>query len=197
MTNISAFKITPTVLAAIRHAHAVSQIDFGFLMAMCAQESAFNPLAKPGINPKTGKRYSSAVGLYQFLDATWAGLVQKYGLKYRIGINDRENPMANAIMGALFAKENADYLTKKGHKVGRTELYMGHFLGAGGANVFLSALAKNPSAKAANITESAAKANPSIYYKNGVAKTLAEVYAFFQAKIEPNATAFAAAYKAA
>lgn len=194
MVDISQFNVTAPVLAAIKEGHRESGVDFGFLMAMCAQESAFKPDAKPGINPKTGKRYSSAVGLYQFLDSTWSGMVKAYGAKYGIGTNDREIPRASAIMGALFARDNGTYLKSKGHTVGRTELYMAHFLGMGGANKFLTALERNPSGSAAAIDPGAASANPSVYYVNGKAKTVKEVYEFFKAKIEPKADAFAAKF---
>jgi hypothetical protein len=193
---ITQYKIPSTVLSAIREAHRLTEINFGFLMAMCAQESAFVPDARPGINPKTGRRYSSALGLFQFLDATWAGMVKTYGKQYGIGLGDRTIPRASAIMGALFAKDNAAFLTRKGHKVGRTEMYIAHFLGMGGANDFLNAMARNSKASAAAANPSAAKANPSIYYKNGVPRSLSEVYMFFQGKIVPKADAFAAQYKA-
>lgn len=192
--SINGYKVSQTVLAAIKEASSRTGVDFGFLMAMCAQESAFNPNARPGINPKTGQRYSSAVGLYQFLNSTWESMVKIYGGKYKVGINDRTIPSASAIMGAQFAKDNSVYLKGKGHTVGRTEMYMAHFLGQGGANSFLSAMKRDPAGRADAVLPAAAKANPSVFYRNGAPKSLGDVYKFYKNKIEPMAVAFAKQY---
>lgn len=188
VTKIGQCKATQNVVNAIKEGASVSGMPFGYMMAKASQESCFNPNVKAST--------SSATGLYQFTDSTWKGMVDKYGGKYGIGINDRMNPRANAIMGGLFAKDNAAYLKSKGLPTGNTDLYIAHFLGAGGAATFLSAKQKNPNAPAYTaVSPASAKANKSIFYdRSGTPRTTSEVYALFQAKIEPNARAYAQAY---
>jgi hypothetical protein len=48
-------------------------VDYGYMMAMAAQESGFNPTATA--------ETSSATGLYQFLNATWLEMLYRYGVK--------------------------------------------------------------------------------------------------------------------
>jgi hypothetical protein len=190
-SKINGYMVSQNVLAAIREASTAVGIEFGFLMAMAAQESGFNPNARPPINPATGQRYSSALGLYQFLDATWAQMVQVYGAQYGIGPDDRTTPRASALIGAQYSKDNAAYLGRHGiTQVGDAEMYIAHFLGQGGATEFLSAYYRDSTQSAANIVPAAARANPTVFYRNGTPKSLADVYAFYQNKITPMATAF-------
>jgi hypothetical protein len=188
---INGYRVSQDVLTAIRDASTTVGVDFGFLMAMAAQESGFNPNARPPVNPATGARYSSAVGLYQFLDATWSQMVQVYGAMYKVGLNDRTIPRASALIGAQYAKDNAAYLQKHGITVGRTEMYIAHFLGQGGACTFLTAYYRDSTQAAANVSPAAARANPTVFYRNGAPKTCQDVYAFYKNKIEPMAVAFA------
>lgn len=174
-----------SVISAIREASDTTGMDFGYMMAKADMESSFDP----NVRSKT----SSATGLYQFTDGTWKGMVDKYGSQYGIDMDDRTDPRANAIMGALYARENKSYLENKGHDVGNTELYMAHFLGAGGANKFLSAREANGSAPAYTaVSEAQARANYNIFYDkaSGRPKTIDEVYGNFQNKIEPKSQAY-------
>ncbi len=90
----------------------------------------------------------------------------------------RNDPTANAVMAGAFTNANASYLTQK---LGRTpsegELYIAHFLGAGGAARLISLAASQPNAKATDFFAHAAHANPSIFYdrKIGAAHSVAEV----------------------
>lgn len=186
-SNINGFKISQTVLAAIEEASSKVGIDFGFMMGVAAQESAFNPNA--------ASPTSSAIGLYQLLDATWSTMVGKYGSQYNVSVNDRTVPRAEALMGASYMNDNRNYLQSRGIMVGRTELYMAHFLGAGGACKFLSAYNSNPNQIAVNIAgQAAGNANKSIFYQNGTPTTCAYVYQLMSNKIVPRATAFANQY---
>jgi hypothetical protein len=146
-------------------------VEPGIMMAVAKQESSFNPNAIP-IDKKTGRKLSSAKGLYQFIDSTWSDMVRKYGSKYPELHKGPLDPLASAIAGALFIKENSDFLRKKGLPINGTSIYAAHFLGAGGAAKLFGS---DPNAVAANVMPAAAKSNPHIFYKNGQPKTISEV----------------------
>lgn len=189
-----------SILKAIHKASASTGVDFAYLMGKAAAESSFNPKAKA--------RTSSATGLYQFVDKTWLSMVRKYGDKYGLGkyaarIDDsgrvkssamrreilalRRDPEKSALLAAEFARENKRLLDQTwGGKVGATELYLAHFMGAGGAAAFLKAHDDNPLQSGADLFPQAALSNRNVFYnsKTGRERSLAEIYAFFDRKFE-------------
>jgi hypothetical protein len=144
-----------TVATEIDKASKLVGVDRALMYAMAKQESGFDPAA--------GAKTSSAKGLYQFIKGTWKGMVDKYGSKYPI-LRERgpEDAEANAIAGALFIKENSDYLSKNNIPVNATTIYAAHFLGPGGAKTLLTA---DPNKSAAEIMPKAAAANDFIFYE--------------------------------
>jgi Transglycosylase SLT domain len=183
------------VIGAIRNAAQATGANFQYLLATAQVESGFNPTAAVSS--------SSAKGLFQFIDQTWlttlkeAGPALGYG-RYadaivktpsgRYTVPDpvarqqimalRDDPSANAAMAGAFTQQNAAQLTQE---IGRTpsegELYLAHFLGAGGAGQLINLASQNPSATAASVFANAAKANPSIFYDGqGHARSAADVY---------------------
>ena len=87
-------------------------------------------------------------------------------------------PTANAVMAGAFTKANATNLAQKlGREPSEGELYIAHFLGAGGAARLISQAASNPNATAATSFGNAAQANPSIFYDRttGTARSVAQV----------------------
>lgn len=188
------------VLQAIEKASLSTGVDFAYLVGKAAAESSFNPKARA--------KTSSATGLYQFIDKTWLNMVKKYGEKYGLGdyaakIDDsgrvknasvrreilalRRDPEKSAMLAAEFAKENKETLDQTwGGDVGATELYLAHFLGAGGAAAFLKARDENPLQTGADIFPQAALSNRNVFYnsKTGQARSLEEIYAFFDHKFE-------------
>ncbi|HEX4193215.1 MAG TPA: hypothetical protein VHY80_08955, partial [Stellaceae bacterium] len=79
-----------------------------------------------------------------------------------------------------------------GRPLSRGDLYMAHFLGAGGATQFLKALDSKGDTQAAKLLPDAAAANPSIFYDDsGRAKSVREIYQSVASKIEKDADAFA------
>jgi hypothetical protein len=175
------------VVGAIKDAAAETGVNFAYLLQQARAESSFNPEAKA--------KTSSASGLFQFIESTWTNMVEKYGEKYGIDpnaskaeiLNLRNDPEIASKMAAEFANENKSFLDRKwGGDVGSTELYFAHFMGAGGAAAFLNARDENPAAQAAIIFPKAAAANKNVFYDKatGRAKTLDEVYAFFDKKFQ-------------
>jgi hypothetical protein len=155
-----------SVAAVIDKASNMVGVDKSLMYAMAKQESGFNPNAAAGT--------SSAKGLYQFIKDTWKNMVSKYGAKYPIlRAKGPEDPEANAIAGALFIKENSEYLAKNGIEVNATSIYAAHFLGAGGAKQLLTA---NPQEIASKILPKPASSNKNIFYdKTGNPRTVQQV----------------------
>jgi len=191
------------VISAIQKASAQSGVDFAFLLQEAKSESSLNPQAQAAT--------STARGLFQFIESTWLETVDKHGAKYgleqqaaaitrdaggNLQVKDpqqreailklRENPHISALMAAELTKENEVILEQKlGREVSHGELYMAHFLGAGGAAKFLDSLDNNPDIDAEYIVPTAARNNQAVFYKGGKALTLDQVYARFESKFSP------------
>jgi hypothetical protein len=191
------------VMNAIKTASKETGVDFAYLVNKAAQESGFRTDVKAST--------SSATGLYQFTEQTWLQMVHDNGSKHGVGalaakieprgdgtlvvkdralrqqiLDLRKNPEMAASMAAELAQDNKAYLENNiGGTIGRTELYMAHFLGASGAADFLSAMRSNPQEKAAGLLPDAAAANRSVFYDgDGKAKSVGEIYNRFAAKME-------------
>ncbi|CAA9539601.1 MAG: Flagellar protein FlgJ [peptidoglycan hydrolase] [uncultured Sphingosinicella sp.] len=187
---------------AIQQAAARTGVDFSYLLGQARIESGFDPNARA--------RTSSATGLFQFIEQTWLATVQQHGDKHGLGwaagaikqgangryhvadpamrkaiLDMRKDPQAASAMAAEFAADNQNYLENSlGRPMESVDLYLAHFLGAGGAQKFLSAHDANPNAPAASILPAAARANRSIFYgKNGAARSFAEIRERFAAKL--------------
>ena len=151
-------------------------INPSFLKGMIAMESQFKYDARP-YSSKLGKYLSSARGIGQFLDDTWAEQIAKHGKKYGLTKDTpRENSTASAIITAEYVKANAKNLPNPNMVDG----YFTHFLGPGGAKKFANA---SKDAPAAQVLPKAAKSNPDVFFKNGVSATVAEVYEKYKKRI--------------
>lgn len=188
--SIAGFNIEAEVFNAICNAqnNIAPQLPAGYMLTICAQESAFNPTAQAST--------SSAAGLFQFIRDTGA----RYGLsRDRSPSSNVFDPVANANAGAQFNLDNYNTLVAVGiGSPNATDLYMAHFLGAGdrrarnGAARFLTQPANaipanDPAFRAA------ARANRSIFYREGRTsspRTYAEVYAVMERKIGRRLPAF-------
>lgn len=139
-----------------------------YLAATALIESGGNPLAKA--------KTSSAGGMFQFIDSTWAQMTKEMGKNYTM--QDKFDPAKAAEVMAYFTQKQKAQLEKgTGRQASNTDLYMAHFLGAGGATKFLNAMQTNPNQTAAALDPAAARANQSIYYdQSGRARSLQEVY---------------------
>lgn len=184
------------VRSAIARAAERTGVDFRYLLAQAKLESALDPGARA--------RTSSAAGLYQFTRGTWLDTLDKHGASHGLSwagdaiSGGRVNPQmasqimalrydadASSLMAAELARDNgAQLATALGREPDPAELYLGHFLGIGGATTFLSALNRTPDASAAALMPKAAAANRPIFYEPGGApRTVAGVMDLIRGKM--------------
>jgi hypothetical protein len=187
-------------------------VDFSYMMAQAAQESDFQPNAKAST--------SSATGLYQFIDSTWLSAIKQFGAKYGLGqyanqittgadgpqVSDpamrrqilslRDNPTISAEIAAEAANANKQELQQNlGHAPSTTALYLAHFLGTTGATALVKSVESDSSTKAADLLPQAAAANRSVFYDQatGAARTVAQIYSNFAAKLDTQIANFGGA----
>src|ERR1700722_7142986 len=212
-SKVGNYNIDHAVLTGIKNASKSTGVDFGYLMAQAAQESSFQADARASS--------SSATGLYQFLDSTWLSMMRTHGAKYGFAeladriqpdghggyaVSDpsqkqkildlRKDPKVSAVIGAEFALSNKEQLESElGHKVGSPELYLAHFLGAGGAGRFLKAIERNADQPAADLLPQAAQANRAVFYDrhSGRPRPVGDIYQLFARSIESKQSQFGGA----
>lgn len=138
--------------------------------------------AESGGNPSAKNKNSSASGLYQFTDKTFADMVKKYGKETGITMRDKNNPEAQEIMAEKLLAENKQVLEGFLNREAQAgELYLAHFLGADDA---VKMLGSKPTAIAARLFPKAAKANREIFFDKGKPRTVAGVYNILKRKVE-------------
>lgn len=183
------------VEGALRNASQATGVDFDFLVRTARRESSFNPSAKAPT--------SSAAGLFQFVEQTWLATVKQHGAKhglrrfadmitrgadgrYRVSdpgarrnvLNLRFDAQTASMMAGELASGNAAYLRgRTGREPSAGDLYAAHFLGPAGSARLIEAVQANPNASAPRLFPDAAGANRSIFYRDGRAATVSEVYA--------------------
>lgn len=208
MGNVAAINAnSDRVRLAIAQASKSTGMDFDYLLGQAQLESGLNPLAKAGT--------SSATGLYQFIDQSWLGVMKQHGTENGLGwasnaitrsggrwvvgdpnmraaiMNLRKNPEVAATMAAEFASDNKQIIeSATGRGATGTDLYMAHFLGAGGAKSFLKTMQTNPGVSGAAMFPAAARANRNIFYDaSGNARSLGDIYQRFAGKLDKGAAA--------
>lgn len=93
--------------------------------------------AESGGNPNAKNPLSSATGLYQWTDGTWAEMMRKHP-ELGLTADGRGNPDQEEKAIRAFTAGNADVLKSAGIEPTGGNLYAAHFLGAGGARNVLS-----------------------------------------------------------
>lgn len=202
LTSNSLTGTTSRVQQAIATASRRTGVDFSYLMGQAQIESSLDPNARATT--------SSATGLYQFVDQSWLAIMNDHGAKYGMGwasdaiqrsgngryyvadpatrqqiLNLRNHPETASVMAAELASDNRSYIEQQtGRPADSVDLYLAHFLGAGGAAKFLTAMASSPDAPAASLFPAAARANASVFYdRAGNARSLAEIRNNFSSKL--------------
>lgn len=185
---------------AIQEAAHRTRNDFSFLMSQARIESGLDPAARA--------KSSSAAGLYQFTNQSWLETLHRHGERHGLGwaargiakvggqarivdpalsgaiMNLRHDPAAAALMAGELANDNAAFLASAlGRPADHTELYLAHFLGAGGARRFIEAHEENAGQSAAPLFPQAAQANAGVFYQSGRPRSLGEVRALFADKL--------------
>lgn len=174
--------------------------SFQYLLDTARRESSLQADAKATT--------SSATGLFQFVEGTWLQTLKEDGASFgltayadaitrgpggRYQVADpamreeilalREDPNVSALMAGALTRRNADYLKSEiGRDATAGELYIAHFLGARGASTLIGAAGSDPDGSAAALFPEAARANPAIFYDDGRARSLSEVYANLTAR---------------
>lgn len=187
--------IVSRIEQAFQTASTSTGTSFEYLVKTAQRESSFDPNAKA--------KTSSATGLFQFIESTWLETMKeagpRHGLdqyadqiqktrsgKYRVPdpevrreiLDLRKDPEIASLMAGALTQKNATTLQRKlGRDPTEGELYMAHFLGAGGANRLIRASEDNADFRADRLFPAQARANKAIFYHgNGQARSVAEVY---------------------
>ena len=183
------------IVQAIMEASLKTGMDFTYLMDINYLESSHKPWAEAAT--------STAVGPFQFIESTWLSTFRKHAGKYgyaklvsemdkpaqkKYVLELRKDVKLSALLASEFALENLARLQNEvGGTIGKPDLYMAHFLGAGGAADFIREFRKNPDAQAAAKFPGPAGSNAVVFYHDGQKKTqpktMGEVYKIFAAKM--------------
>jgi hypothetical protein len=179
--TLGRFAVPRPVGRALRNAAESTGVGFEVLAAKAAIESGFRPSAQA---PS-----SSARGLFQFIDQTWLDAVRRHGAAHglaqeagaitriasgRLTVAEpaerarilalRDDPEISARLGAEHLKDVSEALAPVlGRKPDVGELYLGHFLGTGGAAKLLRAVANEPGRAASDLLPEAARANATLF----------------------------------
>ncbi|MEM6409760.1 MAG: lytic transglycosylase domain-containing protein [Pseudomonadota bacterium] len=175
-------------------------LDFDLLLGVAKRESSLDADAKAAT--------SSASGLFQFIDQTWLGAIKEYGAEIGLGdqaktieatangftvadpaqreaiLDLRFNPsVAAKVAGKTLAAAKDRLTAALGREASGSEVYMAHFLGERGA---LRMLQASETSAAAEVDPRAAKANTSLFFKDGQALSVAEFKDKLALKIAPD-----------
>ncbi|MGE4281872.1 MAG: transglycosylase SLT domain-containing protein [Magnetospirillum sp.] len=199
----------------IREAAEATGVPFDYLLAQANTESR--------LDPDAASRRSSAMGLYQFTASTWLDMIKKHGAEHGLGnyadaisegkdgrlsvsnkdlkkeiLDLRRDPRISALMAGEYASDNRKVLESKlGRKASAHDLYLAHYLGAGGALKVLNERGSTEQS-AADILPEAAKANPEEFHHDdgeGEAKSVDALYASVQARFRRSMAKAAAVAK--
>jgi hypothetical protein len=202
-------RVPGEVRQAIRHAAAEVGVDAGYLAAVAARESRFDPAARAS--------GTSAAGLYQFTAGTWLRALKLFGTRHglaaeaaRIGIGPdgdivlpdertrarllalRDDPRLAALMAAELGRDNQARLERLlGRAVTPAETYIAHFLGLAPAAQMIEAAAARPHLRGARLLPAAAASNPGIFRPEGEAASVGAIVGAIRDYFDREAPRFA------
>jgi hypothetical protein len=131
-----------------------------------------------------GRVLSSALGLGQFLRATWLGIVRKHRPDLMAGRSELQVLALRTdghIAVELLARFTEDNQRVIGLNCTGGDLYLAHFLGVTDARAFYNANPSTPADKL--VSPDVIKANPTIFYIHGVMQTAGEIRAWAARKM--------------
>lgn len=161
----------------LKQVSVLTGVRADYMALIIALESSFDYSVKA--------KTSSARGWFQVIDKTWKVLLSRYGERYEIPTDSKEelrfDPRINALMGAELIKENVNVIQPSlKRELTLSEIYLAHFFGAGNAKKFLSL---SDATIAASVFPTQAKANVPLFYLNGKPRTVKEFKAYIDKKI--------------
>lgn len=202
MSLVENIVVQPTIASALQSASQRTGVEFDYLLKTAMRESSLDCQAK--------SRTSSACGLFQFTEQSWLGTMKKHGAALGLGkeaaaieqsgnrfrvenaaqraeiLALRNDPHVAALMAGAYTQDSASALENRlGRSADEGELYVAHFLGAGGAAKLITAAEEAPNTRADLLFPAAAEANKAIFYKkDGQPRSAQEVYQNLVAKHE-------------
>lgn len=184
--NISKYG-TLSPVEAIKQASKMTGVPEETLMTFGKLESSL----RAGASAST----STAGGLFQFTNGTWAEQLSKYGAKYGLSADTpKTDPLANALMAAEYAKANLRNVSGY-EQTGMSQdvaLYLTHHFGPSGGKKLINAYKQNPNAPVSTaVSDSSYKSNQAALG----GKTIAGYVASLEQKFNVAKNTPASAYK--
>lgn len=131
--------------AAARRDAAISATEQTYMNSMLGGSLVDRIIGvESGGNANAKNPDSSATGLGQFIESTWLSLFKKHFPDSASGLTDaailelRKDADVSRKMVEIYLRENAESLKAAGLEINDANLYLSHFLGAGGAKALLS-----------------------------------------------------------
>ncbi|MEZ5925166.1 MAG: lytic transglycosylase domain-containing protein [Hyphomicrobiaceae bacterium] len=194
MTDASLAELPLQVALALSLASSTTGADYDYLLKTAQRESSFQVDAKAAS--------SSAEGLFQFIEETWIRTIKDEGERYGLGdyakliektdsgryfvpnpsdrqaiLALRKDPHVSAMMAGAYARRNERFLAAEiGRQPTSGELYIAHFLGAQDAVRLILVRDTQQHLSAPDLFPRAAAANRSIFYRDGKARSVGDVY---------------------
>lgn len=163
------------------------RVPQGILAKVANIESGGNPKARAGGG-------STASGMFQWLRDSWIDTSYAYNRATQpdprnwkpLSLDDRFDVETSAKVTAFSLAQTKGRLGGLIEQAGMdmtAGLYMGHFLGIGGARQFMIAYIRNPNSIGASLFPKQARANPGIFRACSGYCTLAQIYNNFARKL--------------
>ncbi len=206
------FIVPAVATGAIHMAAERSDLEFGYMMELAEAESGFSHRIRASTSTATGlyqfiestwswmillhgDKYglgalSSEVELYKDDFGRSQARINNPVVRQQI-MEMRKDPHLSSLFSAHFQKGNRgkENCFVDGGSVGRTDMYLAHFLGAHDAIYFINEMRASPDKSAAATFPEAAQYNENIFYvmkagKRDRDRSLQEVYSLFDKKFD-------------